>query len=121
MPLEMAVKRHSKDTANVFSLRDRGSIEEGLLADINVIDLSRLEIHKPRFVRDLPLGAARWIQEVSGYDYTIKSGVVTFVNGVPTGERPGRLVRGKYEELLSKYSSVWGKLTMRYMRVFFTL
>jgi len=112
LPLELAVKLHSRDTAMVFNLADRGAIEVGLLADINVIDLARLDIKKPRFVRDLPLGAARWIQEVSGYDYTIKSGVVTFIDGTPTGERPGRLVRGKYDELPSRYSSVWGKLAM---------
>lgn len=92
-PLEFAVKRHSKDTANAFALSDRGSVEVGLLADLNVIDLTRLEILKPRFVRDLPKGAARWIQEVRGYDYTIKSGVVTFVDNVPTGRLPGRLVK----------------------------
>ena len=42
---------------------------------------------------DLPKGAARWVQEVSGYDMTVCAGVITFVNGVPTGALPGTLVR----------------------------
>jgi N-acyl-D-amino-acid deacylase len=92
-PLELAVKLHSKDTAQVFGLNDRGSLEQGLLADINVIDLPHLRIHCPRLVRDLPLGAARWIQEASGYVLTMKSGVITFENGLPTGILPGRLIR----------------------------
>jgi N-acyl-D-amino-acid deacylase len=111
-PLELAVKLHSKDTADVFGLADRGSLEEGLLADVNVIDLAALEIHCPRFVRDLPMGAARWIQEVSGYELTIKSGVVTFLRGVPTGELPGRLVRGRYQAAAAPGASVLGKLKM---------
>jgi N-acyl-D-amino-acid deacylase len=34
------------------------------------------------------------MQTAEGYRYTIKSGVVTVVDGEPTGEVPGRLVRG---------------------------
>lgn len=34
------------------------------------------------------------MQEVTGYCYTIKTGVITFENGVPTGQLPGRLVNG---------------------------
>ena len=37
----------------------------------------------------------RAIQRVTGYDYTIKSGQVTFEQGEPTGQRPGVLVRGQ--------------------------
>jgi N-acyl-D-amino-acid deacylase len=93
-PLEFAVKLHTSDTAKIFSLEDRGVLQVGKVADFNVINLEKLKIHPPKFVRDLPKGAARWIQEVSGYDYTIKSGVITFENGIPTGKLPGRLIDG---------------------------
>ena len=93
-PLEVAVKRHTKDTADAFGLSDRGALVPGRLADINVIDLAKLDIKCPRFVRDLPLGAARWVQDVDGYVLTIKSGVVTYENGKPTGALPGKLLRG---------------------------
>lgn len=94
LPLELAVKLHSHDTARVYSLNDRGTLQVGKIADINVINLSKLDIRPPRFVCDLPTGAGRWIQEVTGYDYTIKTGLITFVNGRPTGCLPGRVVSG---------------------------
>jgi N-acyl-D-aspartate/D-glutamate deacylase len=34
------------------------------------------------------------MQTATGYDFTIKRGVVTFANGEHTSELPGRLVRG---------------------------
>jgi N-acyl-D-aspartate/D-glutamate deacylase len=43
---------------------------------------------------DLPAGGKRLIQAASGYDATIVNGVVTRRDGVDTGARPGRLVRG---------------------------
>jgi N-acyl-D-aspartate/D-glutamate deacylase len=43
---------------------------------------------------DLPAGGQRLIQGASGYRATIVNGVVTRRDGVDTGARPGRLVRG---------------------------
>ena len=43
---------------------------------------------------DLPAGGARLLQDADGYVATIVSGEVTRRNGVDTGARPGRLVRG---------------------------
>jgi N-acyl-D-aspartate/D-glutamate deacylase len=44
-------------------------------------------------VFDLPADGRRLVQRVDGYVATVVSGQVTFENGVPTGARPGRLVR----------------------------
>mmetsp|Transcript_56124 Transcript_56124/g.144849 ORF Transcript_56124/g.144849 Transcript_56124/m.144849 type:complete len:119 (+) Transcript_56124:2-358(+) len=52
-----------------------------------------MEMCKPYFVNDLPLGAGRWLQEVKGYRLTVVSGRATYRDGVPTGILPGRLVR----------------------------
>ena len=43
---------------------------------------------------DLPAGGKRLLQRARGYVATIKSGKVTFRDGVATGERPGVLIRG---------------------------
>ena len=94
LPLEYLVRKQSHDTARLFGLGDRGTIEVGKKADINVIDLDALTLHAPHMAYDLPAGGRRLMQRASGYAATIVSGVVTRRNGVDTGARPGRLVRG---------------------------
>jgi N-acyl-D-aspartate/D-glutamate deacylase len=95
MPLEQAVHRLSRKNALAVGLADRGLIAEGLKADINVIDLDRLRLHPPQPVYDLPGGGRRLMQKSEGYAATIVSGRVTYRDGVPTGARPGRLVRNR--------------------------
>ena len=94
LPLEHVVRKQSHDTAQLFGLGDRGTIEVGKKADINVIDLEHLTLHTPHMAYDLPAGGRRLVQSASGYDATIVSGVVTRRGGEDTGARPGRLVRG---------------------------
>jgi N-acyl-D-aspartate/D-glutamate deacylase len=92
--LETAVKRQCHDTARLYGLDDRGVIAPGYIADLNVIDLDRIKLGKPWLAFDLPAGGKRLLQKADGYVATIKSGVVTFADGVWTGETPGGLIRG---------------------------
>jgi N-acyl-D-amino-acid deacylase len=94
LPLEYVVRKQCHDTAQLFGLTDRGTIEVGKKADINVIDLDALTLHPARMAYDLPAGGRRLVQGASGYAATIVSGTVTRRDGVDTGARPGRLVRG---------------------------
>jgi N-acyl-D-aspartate/D-glutamate deacylase len=94
LPLEWMVKKQTHDTARLYGLTDRGTIEVGALADLNLIDYDRLQLTNPRVVADLPAGGKRLLQGAVGYVETIKSGVTTFAEGVETGARPGTLVRG---------------------------
>ncbi len=93
LPLEWVVKKQTKDTADLYGMTDRGSLEVGKKADLNVIDYEGLTLRQPRLAHDLPAGGRRLIQGAEGYDYTIVSGQVTRKNGVDTGARPGGLVR----------------------------
>lgn len=95
MPLEQAVHRLSRKNALAVGLADRGLIAEGLKADINIIDFDRLKLHAPQPVHDLPGGGRRLMQQSEGYAATIVSGRITYRDGVPTGARPGRLVRNR--------------------------
>ena len=94
LPVEQVVKKMTADTAALYGLADRGRIETGLKADLNVIDFDRLSLTLPEVAADLPAGASRLVQRARGYDATIVSGEVTFRDGEHTGALPGRLVRG---------------------------
>jgi N-acyl-D-aspartate/D-glutamate deacylase len=93
LPLEYVVKKQTHDTARLYGLLDRGTIEPGMLADVNLIDYDLLQLLPPQVVADLPAGGTRIVQRADGYVATIKRGVVTYRNGKSTGARPGQLVR----------------------------
>ncbi len=94
LPLEWVVKKQTHDTARLYGLGDRGTVEEGMVADLNLIDYDRLQMTNPTVVSDLPAGGSRILQGATGYVETIKSGVTTFADGEETGSRPGMLLRG---------------------------
>ncbi len=92
--LEVAIKRQCRDTALLYGLHDRGLIAPGMMADLNVIDMERLKLGKPWLAFDLPAGGKRLLQKADGYVATIKSGEVTFREGVMQGATPGIVIRG---------------------------
>ncbi len=94
LPLEYVVKKQTHDTARLYGMSDRGTVEPGALADFNLIDYDGLSLGVPFVRADLPAGGRRLLQKASGYVATIKKGTVTFEQGEPSGELPGRLVRG---------------------------
>jgi N-acyl-D-aspartate/D-glutamate deacylase len=94
IPLEVAVRALTLDPAALYGLHDRGVLRPGAKADVNVVDYDRLAMRPPEMAYDLPGGARRVVQRTTGYDATILSGQVVSRDGVPTGARPGRLVRG---------------------------
>ena len=95
LPLEMLIKKQTKDTAETFGLFDRGEIKSGMLADINIIDFDKLNVSHPTMIHDLPLGGRRLVQDATGYIAIIKNGQVVSENGKANGVLPGKLIRGK--------------------------
>ncbi|MFK7733130.1 MAG: amidohydrolase family protein [Pseudomonadales bacterium] len=94
LPIELIVRKQTSANAQLFGLHDRGVIEVGKRADLNVIDLDRLSLGKIAVHNDLPAGGARILQPASGYLNTFVAGVKTRENDCDTGARPGRLIRG---------------------------
>jgi N-acyl-D-aspartate/D-glutamate deacylase len=94
LALPWVVRAMTSVPAGEVALYDRGLIAPGYKADINVIDYDRLVLHAPKVVYDLPAGGRRLIQEASGFDATILSGVITNRKDQATGSLPGRLQRG---------------------------
>ena len=92
--LEFLVKKLSYDTAEAYGLTDRGLLQPGYLADLNIIDFEALQLMRPEAVFDLPTGGKRLVQRVEGYRHIIKRGTPIFKDNEHTGALPGKLVRG---------------------------
>ena len=93
IPLERLVQRQTSNTADFFGFTDRGRLQAGKRADINVIDFKNLRLHIPEVTYDLPAGGRRLVQRVDGYVANMVAGTTTFERGEYTGATPGRLVR----------------------------
>lgn len=93
LPLNQAVHMMSARNARYLGLHDRGEIQVGQRADINVIDPRRLKLGAAELHRDLPGAGKRFVQKAEGYVGTWVAGVRTCEGGELTGQRPGRLVR----------------------------
>jgi N-acyl-D-aspartate/D-glutamate deacylase len=74
-------------------VKDRGFLREGAPADIIVYDLENLEVMPLETVHDFPGGEWRRVQRSKGYRWIMVNGQVTFEDGKPTGELPGKLLR----------------------------
>jgi N-acyl-D-amino-acid deacylase len=93
LPLEFMINKLTAAPARLYSMHDRGSLELGKRADINVIDYDRLNLKVPEMVYDLPSGAGRLLQHSEGYLATLVAGVATRRHDLDTGARPGALIR----------------------------
>jgi N-acyl-D-aspartate/D-glutamate deacylase len=91
--LPTLIKCQSRDTARAVDLTDRGTLEPGMKADVNIIDFENLSVRLPEIVNDLPAGGARLQQRADGYLMTIVNGEPTYIDGEETDSLPGRLVR----------------------------
>jgi N-acyl-D-amino-acid deacylase len=94
LDLEQVVCLQTARTAALYGFTDRGTIEPGKRADLNVIDFDGLRLHAPEMVFDLPAAGRRLVQRADGYRATVVAGEVTYEDGEPTGARPGTLLRG---------------------------
>ena len=94
VPLETIVHKQSGANADLYRLGDRGELVEGKRADVNVIDLDKLDTDAPHMVYDLPENAKRFMQRPTGYVATICAGEVILEDDELTGALPGKLVRG---------------------------
>ncbi len=94
LQLEDVVKMQTRDTARCVGLQDRGTLEVGMKADLNLIDFDQLQLEVPRIEFDLPAGGRRMFQGAVGYVATIVNGEIIMQNGKYTGAVPGALIRG---------------------------
>ncbi len=91
--LPEAVRRLSAMPASVLGLKERGTLQVGQFADVNVFDIDTLASGHPTYVNDFPNGAGRLQIRARGYAATIVNGAIVTEQGNNTGERPGRVIR----------------------------
>jgi N-acyl-D-amino-acid deacylase len=82
--IEEAVRKATSTPAARFGLRDRGLLRPGMAADLVVFDLERMKdwatYQQPRLASE-------------GVVHVLVNGVVELKDGVPTGERAGKVLR----------------------------
>jgi N-acyl-D-amino-acid deacylase len=93
MSLEQAHWRLSAYPAMAAGMKGRGSLAEGMPADIIIYDPDTIDSLPPERVWDYPAGEWRLIQKAKGYSHIMVNGRVTFLDGQCTQATPGRLLR----------------------------
>ena len=93
MPVEWVVQQQCVATAELVGLHDRGTLQPGKRADVNLIDFDAVGSTPPAIVSDLPSGGSRLVSHGTGYVATVVAGEVTFDNGAYTGALAGGLAR----------------------------
>jgi len=88
-----AVRKLTAVPARIIGIQDRGLLEVGMEADVNVLNPDTVAECMPEIVHDFPGGAPRFIQRSRGYDATIVSGQVSVRDGEHTGTRAGSVLR----------------------------
>ncbi len=85
LTLEDAIRKMTSAVAERLSIRDRGQLHEGFLADVMIFDpntiIDRATYENPH-------------QLSEGVKWVFVNGVAVVSDGRVTGEKPGRLVRG---------------------------
>jgi N-acyl-D-aspartate/D-glutamate deacylase len=92
---EEAIHMLTAKQNRVLRMPDRGTLAVGNKADINVLDISRVEERQPKRVYDFPGGAPRLIQRGVGYLNTFVNGKIILENDELNGNSGGRIIRNK--------------------------
>ena len=93
MPVERMVHKLTGELATMWGIAERGVLRRGAFADLNLIDLDRLDLRMPEVRHDLPTGAAHLHQSATGYAATLVNGQVLMRDGKHSGAHPGRVLR----------------------------
>jgi N-acyl-D-aspartate/D-glutamate deacylase len=94
-PIERAIRKLAFDPALMWGIRDRGLLRHGAFADVNVIDLDKLDLTLPELRHEFPAGAPHLTQGSVGYDATVVNGKVLMRGGAHTGALSGTLLRNE--------------------------
>jgi N-acyl-D-aspartate/D-glutamate deacylase len=93
IPVEKAVHLMTQVPAELFGLRDRGTLEVGKMADVVVIDPETVGSENAHMVADLPGGCERLTAGSFGVERVLVNGTAVVEKGEAVGATPGTLLR----------------------------
>ncbi len=79
--------------ARFFGIRERGRITEGWHADLVVLDPATVGAGEFQMRHDLPGDSPRLYADAIGIERVYVNGTCTVVDGTPTGNLPGTVIR----------------------------
>jgi N-acyl-D-amino-acid deacylase len=99
LPLEAAVRKLTGEPADVYSMKDRGYVRPGAVADLAVFDPETVAPGPLRRVRDFPADGERLVADrPEGMSHVLVGGTPIRVDGEAVEEglaaKPGTLLRG---------------------------
>jgi len=89
--LEEAVKKITADTAEIWGLKDRGTLKTGWAADIVVFDPETIDRAEERPVFDMPGDGLRYVRDSIGVDTVVVNGEVAWSKGAYSGSTSGAI------------------------------
>jgi len=89
LSLEQAVKKITADTAEIWGLKNRGSIKQGYAADVVVFDAQRIDRGDEHAVFDMPGRGMRYVRDGVGVDTVVVNGAVAYRDQTYTGSLTG--------------------------------
>jgi N-acyl-D-aspartate/D-glutamate deacylase len=91
--IERAVQLITEAPAQLFGLRDRGTLVEGAHADVVVFDPDTIGAEHATLVHDLPGDTPRLTAQSHGVARVLVNGTLVVVDGKATGALPGTILR----------------------------
>jgi N-acyl-D-aspartate/D-glutamate deacylase len=93
VPMERAIQLMTEAPAKLFGLTERGQVAVGHFADLFIFDPETVGSEQATLVHDLPGGSPRLVADAIGVVRVLVNGVETIVDGKPTGDLPGTLLK----------------------------
>ncbi|MGB1189515.1 MAG: N-acyl-D-amino-acid deacylase family protein [Pseudomonadales bacterium] len=78
LSLELAIKKITADTANIWGIKERGEIKVGNIADITIFDPANIDRGEEHYVQDVPGDGYRYVRDALGVDQVLIHGKLAF-------------------------------------------
>ncbi len=91
MTLEQAVKKITSETADIWRIKDRGTLKEGFAADIVVFDPDAIDRGEEHAVFDMPGDGMRYVRGSIGVDTVVVNGEIAWAKGAYTDAKAGAI------------------------------